>query len=367
MTRRTTQGKILFVHYNAESIGSARQRILTLVSHLAQTNDVLVILPVEGTLGPLLRAGGIRVEHLAFHDNKNLLSYFFHGMRFARFCRKEKIRLIHILDHVWWKPVELIVARLLRIPFVSMVTFNRPEDAKAGALRWANAIVANSKATAEDFVAAGLASKTFVIHNAVNIQQYSDSGNIREELFPDSDYLLGFVGVLHPIKGIDVLLKALAQIRRVIPHCHLVIVGPEKFPGEEDKLRDLCQQLGLNHMVRFLGYRADVPEVMASFDCLIVPSLHEPFGYVCIEAGAVGTPVIASKVGGIPEIIRDGVDGYLVPASEPDILAERILHILSHPPLREQLGRNFQERVAKLFSEPVMLEHWDTLYRRMNW
>ena len=358
---------ILFVHYNADSSGSALKRIEQLVLAAKADNRVVLLLPKAGTVSSLLSKHGVNIEFRKFHDNTGLPAYFLNALNFAKFCIINRVDLIHILDHVWWKPAELIAAKILKIPFVSMITFNRPADAKAGAVRWAARIVANSSSTAQDFIDAGLGSKTCVVHNAVEPMEYQNAISVRSELFgnqnvPEDAFLFAYVGVIHPVKGIDVLLKSFSAVNKAYPDTRLVLVGGEKDNGCKSELLNLSSELGLESVIHWTGFRTDINSVMRSIDTLVVPSRQEPFGFVTIEAGAASRPVIASAVGGIPEIVRDGVDGLLVSPDNVDQLAAAMIKIVEQPQLRESFSENFYQRVCSKFSNERMLKQWSEIY-----
>jgi glycosyltransferase involved in cell wall biosynthesis len=113
----------------------------------------------------------------------------------------------------------------------------------------------------------------------------------------------------------------------------------------------LREDLGLRDRLIFMGGRSDMPTVMAGLDLLVHTAIDEPFGRVLIEAMASGRPVVATRGGGVPEIVRDGVTGYVVPPRDPDALAARI-RTLADPDLRSRMGRRSRERAVALFGLP---------------
>src|SRR5262245_55447743 len=136
-------------------------------------------------------------------------------------------------------------------------------------------------------------------------------------------FVVGSVGRLMPIKGLDRLIEAFAQLRQRQPglKAHLVIVGDGPLRNE---LEQCARRLGVAAEVRFLGARNDVYDLMACFDVFALSSLHEGVPMVILEAMAVGIPIVASRVGGIAEILEDGKDALLVPAGDPGALARGI-------------------------------------------
>jgi glycosyltransferase involved in cell wall biosynthesis len=124
----------------------------------------------------------------------------------------------------------------------------------------------------------------------------------------------------------------------------------------------MVQQAGLSQVVRFLGARTDVPAILRQSEVCVVPSYWESFGNVLLEAMAVGTPVVSTGVGGIPEIITDRENGLLVPPRDPSALAEAIERLLDDSPLRERIRIKAQRRVAEHFDVRRMVAEYEAWY-----
>jgi D-inositol-3-phosphate glycosyltransferase len=166
---------------------------------------------------------------------------------------------------------------------------------------------------------------------------------------PDERMAL-FVGRIEPLKGLDTLIRAMAIVKRkckafVCPH-YLIIIGgdPEgdsmDMTEEMNRLQSLCGELGLDEMVLFLGKRGQdtLPYYYSAAEVVVMPSHYESFGMVALEAMACGTPVIASRVGGLAYLVREGETGFFVPAQDPEALAEKLRLIFVDHDLRAQLG-----------------------------
>lgn len=170
----------------------------------------------------------------------------------------------------------------------------------------------------------------------------------REDFSNEKGSVIICPGRLHFIKGQDVLINALAFVVKEYPKIIVTFLGdgPEK-----NNLIALAEKIGVTKNCLFIGnVDHDVMLTQMSKSRLtIVPSRAEAFGLVNIESMAVSTPVIASKVGGIPEIIRDGEDGYLVPSESPEVLAERISYLLSNPEIQRTFGENARNRFLSEF------------------
>lgn len=167
---------------------------------------------------------------------------------------------------------------------------------------------------------------------------------------PTTDRMALFVGRIEPLKGVDTLIRAMAIVRKTCktfrcPH-YLVIIGgdpeedPEEMSAEMNRLQGLCQELGLSDMILFLGKRGQMtlPYYYAAAEVVVMPSRYESFGMVALEAMACGTPVIASRVGGLAHLIQDGKTGYFVPSQDPEALAEKLRLVFVDKELRTRLG-----------------------------
>jgi D-inositol-3-phosphate glycosyltransferase len=167
---------------------------------------------------------------------------------------------------------------------------------------------------------------------------------------PCETRMLLFVGRIEPLKGLDALIHALANLRNngileQHPHCLAVIGGdpdttPEKMSAEMGRLQALCHALGLDDLVVFLGKRGQdiLPYYYSSADALIIPSHYESFGMVALEAMACGVPVIASQVGGLAFLVKDGVTGYVVPDGEAEMLSSRLATLITQPETRREMS-----------------------------
>ncbi|MCB9450137.1 MAG: glycosyltransferase [Anaerolineaceae bacterium] len=190
-----------------------------------------------------------------------------------------------------------------------------------------------------------------------------DRGEARHALRHELDLaegtpIIGIVCRLVEQKGVLYGLRAFWQIATASP-AHLVIAGDGLL---RDKLETEVQTLGIADRVHFLGWREDVPQLMAAFDIFLLPSLWEGFGLVLLEAMAQQTPVVASAVSAIPEIVAEGQTGLLVPPRNAEGLAGALLTLLNDLPLARHMGLMGQERLETTFSARTMIEATYRLY-----
>jgi len=177
--------------------------------------------------------------------------------------------------------------------------------------------------------------------------------------------VVGFVGRLSPGKGLEMLLKAAALLKIRWPEFRLFILGDGPgVNGYARCLHRLRDDLGLEENVRFFGYVDRAATACAAFDVQVVCSLAEPFGLVTVEAMAQGLPVVVTNSGGSPEIVRDGVEGFLVEPGDAETLALRLDCLLDSSGLRREMGRRGRERVQSRFTLDHMLDATEALYMK---
>jgi len=186
---------------------------------------------------------------------------------------------------------------------------------------------------------------------------------VRSELgLADDAPVLICVGRLAPQKDHPTLLRALSKLPESVT---LLIVGGDPFGDGEARLKALTEQLGLGERARFLGIRHDVPDLLAASDLFVLPSLWEGLGLVFLEAMAVKLPVVASNVSAIPEVVADGVSGWLVPPGDPGALADAIQSGLENDPDRLARGLAGYMRLVERFGLPAMVDRTLAVYTEL--
>jgi len=193
-------------------------------------------------------------------------------------------------------------------------------------------------------------AKMVVIPPGVNVSRFypipSDEAKMYIGLQPE-DRMILFVGRIEPLKGVDTLLEAMSclQMKESRP-VHLAIIGgdpsasPEEMNVEMARLKNLCEVLGLDQSVVFLGVRDQdkLSYYYSAAEVVVMPSHYESFGMVALEAMACGTPVIASEVGGLAYLVRDGETGFTIPAEEPETLCEKLSWLLNDDELHAKMS-----------------------------
>jgi len=240
-------------------------------------------------------------------------------------------------------------------------------DTESEILNWADRIVAATLAeqTQLELLLQADRRKIDIVPPGVDLESFHPIPmEIAKEAIgvPPADQNLLFVGRIEPLKGLDTLFRAIKILRdrkTMPPNLCLSIIGGDPDDDaalenvEMDRLKALREELGIGDLVAFLGKRDQdaLNNYYASAQAVIMPSHYESFGMVALEAMACGTPVIASEVGGLAFLVRDGETGFHVPDRDPDILADKLQLLLNDPELRARLGRQAAER-AKQYAWP---------------
>jgi len=230
--------------------------------------------------------------------------------------------------------------------------------------RYVTRFVAVSQAVGAGLVADKVAaSRITVIPNGVDVAQLrlaalaAPPATLRE-----AGAHVGFVGRLERIKGVEYFLLAAAILAADHPDVRFVVAGKGSREGE---LRALAADLGIAGRIEFLGHVDSVQSLLAVLDVVVVPSLSEALGLTAIEALALGVPVVASRVGGLPEVVVDGVTGLLVDPADEAALARAIALILDDPPLARSLAEAGARRVEERFPVERMVDGYLRLYREL--
>ena len=233
--------------------------------------------------------------------------------------------------------------------------------------RWlVDRIVAVSVDLEGDLARSFGAQRVTCIHNGIDLDQVEVTKlptELRQALnLGARDFVIGTMGRLVPVKGLETFLKAARIIRGRNKNAKFVIAGDGPLKGA---LQALACRYGLEQDVLFLGHRDDSYDVLAMMDVLVLPSLSEGIPMVLLEALALARPVVASRVGGIPEVVEDRVTGWLVAAGREAELAEACMALMDDYELAEKLGLAGQQRVRERFSVRYMAEEVADVYRSL--
>jgi len=236
--------------------------------------------------------------------------------------------------------------------------------------RTTTALVAVSPEVRDDLVALHVApaSKFTVVRLGIDLGSRVDNDDTqrretrRQMGLRESAFVIGWVGRMTAVKRTDAVVRTLQRLveRGVDAYVVLVGDGPDR-----DQLERHAHDLGVIRRCLFLGYQEDVARFYDAVDVLLLPSINEGTPVSVIEALAARRPAVATRVGGIPDVVRDGVDGFLVDSDDPDELAARLAELAADPELRARMGAAGRERVLERYAVDRLVDDIDQLYRRL--
>ncbi len=250
-----------------------------------------------------------------------------------------------------------------------------PMIAMERASNWVDTLMTTVSDDVSDYVAERRIPrrKLVTVYNGLDIARFDaaqSTGQItREQIgLPRQGLVVAMFAYMYPgVKGHETFLEAARIVSQQIGYNFLLVGG--SFFGEDDwykrKLEQTVQESGIADRVTFLGNRNDVPQLLRLVDVVVLPTyVREGFGMVLLEAMAARRPVIGSAIGGIPELIRDDVNGYLVEPRNAQSLAQAILRLGSDPGLREVLGQQGRRRAEQEFSSALMVSRYEAAFRK---
>ncbi|WP_409329168.1 glycosyltransferase family 4 protein [Trujillonella humicola] len=362
---RPRTGRVVAVHPHADLYGSDRMFLEGLG---ALGPDVLAVLSTSGPLVEAVRSRGVEVlvkdfpvlRKVELKDPRKAVlfagRFLWSVLALAVWLRARRATVLYVSTVT--APEWLLAGRLSGVRVVCHVHENMPMPRPASALLLspllaAHRVVANSGDTLawiRASVGARVARRTVVVHNGVRepVAPAVRAGG------PGRPRRLVVVGRLSAIKGQDTAIRATALVRRAGHDVELALVG-DCYPGYEDVevgLRELAAEQGVDDVTEFTGFRDPAPLVAAA-DVVLVPSRVESFGLVAVEALFLGRPVVAARTGGLPEVVRDGETGLLVPADDPRALADAVVRLLQDPALAAALGSAGRADARARFSIPT--------------
>ncbi|MGF2685360.1 glycosyltransferase [Marinobacter sp. DUT-3] len=313
----------------------------------------------------------VSVEELGIGSLSNPASW----LRVYRYGRKLRASGFAVV-HVFFNDASVISPPMMRLAGVKTLISRRDMGFWYTGLylrvlrltgRFVNAVVCNSKAVAE--ITGRLESvpdhKLHVIYNGypdIGPTKDCEGQSILEPELSQPPLVIGIVANLRPIKRIEDLVAAVGQVIQAGHHIELRVIGA----GEQALYREQAIDLGIENRVHFLGSQSDPERFIQEFDIAVLCSETEGFSNAIIEYMRCGKPVICTDTGGNPEIVQDGVNGYLIPVGDVSALVRRICDLVEHPERRIAMGRASLARLADRYSLDAMLAQHIKLYRTIE-
>lgn len=350
--------------------GGAEVSLKELLEQLVKNENyhLVVIAPPNA---PYLAQHNSRIHHIpfTFHWNayKFLVPLLYDFLRLLFILITVRPDIIHANTRVTNQlagMVFLIRRFIISLRNTTIINHVRDKDQ----LRWisrrlidqADLLIANSKKVASFLAECGVTNDIEVIYNGVDITRFN-----HKSYTWDQPTIL-FIGQLYPRKGVDYLLRAFKKVLEMYPEARLQIVGEDMTPNQEYRplYQKLAQEQGIQDKVTWLGYRTDVPDLLAQSEIFVLPALEEPFGRVVIEAMSASVPVVATEVGGIPEILQEGVQGYIVEPGNEEALSQAMIALLKQPSMSEDMGVQGRLRVQNHFSLDTHVKRIESCYSK---
>jgi glycosyltransferase involved in cell wall biosynthesis len=365
--------KVLLLSTSMGMGGADKQLLSAALEMRSRGNDLLIVsLTPLGPMGQQALTSGIPTVSLdmprGFPDPRGL-------MRLVRLIRSWKPDVLH--SHMVHANLLARVARLFApVPVLVSTIHNINEGGRLrmSAYRMTNGLVDHmtivSEAAAERFIAEDIVPRKLlrVVPNGVDTELFRNvppgtRETLRRSLGLGGEFVWLAIGRFEVAKDYPNMLRAFATARRHTPDAVLLLVGRGSLQAETEAL---VRELGLEGAVRFLGVRHDVPEILSAADGYLMSSAWEGMPMVLLEAAAGGLPIVATRVGGNHEVVRDGETGFLVPPNDHEQLAKAMLRLADLPPAeRQAMGARGAQHIQAMYGLGRVVDRWETLYREV--
>ncbi|MGE5197678.1 MAG: GT4 family glycosyltransferase PelF, partial [Deltaproteobacteria bacterium] len=344
------------------NVGGVETGTVDLAKYLVKLGHKAVVVSAGGELVRELQAAGVlhyrlQVEHKSVFTMRRSIS----GL--TEIIKREKIDLVHARSRVpaW---IAYFACRRSATVFITTCHGYYTRHPFSYVMGWAKRVIVLSNVIGrhmvDDFKVPY--DRIVLVPRSVDLEKftYTAPDTKRKE-----DFNVGIIGRITPIKGHLHFIKAMAKLAKIVPRLKIWIVGdaPASKAAYKDELHILVKRLGLWNSTVFLGTQRDVPGILAKLDLLVMPTVtQEAFGRVIIEAQAAGVPVVATRVGGAIDIIEDGKTGLLVPAADPESIAEAAVKIFKDKGLSRNLAEAAYKKVKEKYNLGLMVENTVAVY-----
>jgi glycosyltransferase involved in cell wall biosynthesis len=365
--------KINILHiYQNSKIGGVQQQLLSLLKAYSRER----FNPIFCCLGPKEEIGkeieGTKIEFIPL--NKLRYNRFSPGivLELYRLMKKKQIHVVR--THRYRSNLYgRFAAFLAGVPVIIASVHDNYRTDKRPKRRIMNRIlskitdkiVAVSEDVKEDIIRYDSIdpSKIEVIPNGIDVERFNpekNTANIRKEFsLEEDDIVIGFIGRIVPAKGLEYLLNALPYLKEEFKSIKLLIVGEGSLVEE---LKERAKKNNIFDNILFTGKRRDIPEILASINIFVMPSIAEGLPNALLEAMAMGKPIVTTEVGGIPEIVKNGFNGLLVPPRDTLSLSKAIKELISNDQLAAKLGQAARDLVHDNLSIKAIAQKWQSLY-----
>jgi len=345
------------------NVGGVETGTLDLAKHLVRLGHKAVVVSNGGELVKELESYGAIHYQLPVHK-KSIFVIIRMIPVLAEIIKKEEIDIVHARSRVpaW---VAYFATRKTKTVFITTCHGYYRKHLFSYVMGWAKRVIVLSNVIGRHMV-----DDFGVPHEYIRLIPRSVDLDKFKYISPDKkerqEFNVGIIGRITPIKGHLYFIKAMAKVARQLPRLKIWIVGdaPASRQAYKDAVQVLIKRLGLWQATQFLGTQRDIPAILSHLDLLVLATTtHEAFGRVIIEAQASGVPVVATRVGGVIDIIEDEKTGLLVPPAEPNSMAEAIIRVFKDKALASCLAENAYKKVKEKYKVELMVKNTLDVYR----
>jgi len=347
--------KVVHVELGRHLYGGARQVAYLLDGLAAWPGDHVLVCAEGAAVARAIHNPAVKVRQVAFRGDADVGFVW----RLRRLLLAERPDLVHVHSRKGDLPA-IFAGRLAGVRVVLSRRVDNPPnwvDLHLKIPRCARIITISAGIFAVLRAAGVAVGRLACVPSAIDASAFGatrDRAWLERELGVLADApLVGIAAQLIPRKGHEVLFAALADVLPHHPTLRVLVLGRGPLEAE---LQAHVQSAGMGEVVRFAGFRTDLPRILPCLDVLAHPACMEGLGIALLEAAACSVPIVASRAGGMPEVVEDGVNGYLVDPGDSASLAERLDRLLRDPALARNMGAAGRQRVAERFAVPRMVE-----------
>lgn len=364
------------------AFGGEEIQTIALVEGLREKFDFILVVAGEGPFSKEARSEGIEVKVVPMREMGTSSAI----IALSSFLKEKQAKIVHTLD-IRSNFLGRLAAKRARVPAV--VATRHEMYYSAGfdfgkkvrrflyllldrlTAHFCDLFIVVSRAIEQELIRWERIPprKIKLIYNGIDLREMDRRASVlpRDEVanrlgLDESHLVVGSVGRLISEKGYETLVLAARAIVRSFPKVCFLLVGKG---SDRQRLQELVEEFGLEDRFRFLGFQEEPLRFVNLFDVFVLPSIHEGFGLTVLEAMAFQKPVVATRVGGIPEIVADGESGILVPPRNPEALAEAILTLLKNRTKATEMGKCGRKIVEKSFRLEDMLQRTEKVYDKL--
>lgn len=343
-----------------------QQQTLSLLHGLRKRgHEVMLTCPTGSLLGERARAEGFRVFEAPMTREADFYSMLalFRLMKRERFdivnVHRPKVHTLALVASVFARVPVFIVTRRVAFPIKSRISARLKYQFNI------SKIIAVSEGIKKELVSSGIKNDRIVtIYSGTDLGRFNpesvNGSEIRKEFaIPQGALVAGIISNYLEHKGLEYFIEALPLVLKEVPNAYFVIVGKNTT---SEKLTGLAKSLGVTENAKFAGFRSDIPQLLSAMDISVNSSVSEGLAGVLRESLAMRIPVVATNVGGNPELVKDGVNGLLVPPKDPGAMASAIVRLFTDRELRERMGKAGRDYVINNLSMDAVVDKTEALY-----